>query len=598
MKVEFEEGESFLRKVHLTKIPCSLEIKMRGVIKETLKFRFLTPQISKGHWGFEKDIVTFIVQMLGKTEGEEKRRCAHLLRMMRFHKLFPPHEQMRGRRRFHIDWSHPRGRAEATTWFEIAKGTGIRGVADFVAQVTKSDKITSSSEELLKQAIYREPKLQVLFSEESYYRHRKDYLTLWETYDQFIRVGAEKMFKGEQNPTLNRFRKKRSVAFGKARKSLEECQIFLTREFFREEQKDHERAAETYKATLKRALGLHKNYRKTIKEGGSAPSVSSFLREFDSLVNDYIDELEADTKREGVLRISDKEIRTTGKECYIAFLRKSVVAKDISAKWSGLLGMIENLTYRGDAVKLLQREAESVCLGLVTWGINEIYRKIRKSLAAPEKRAFILAHYRQYRVLGGRSPICPFGGRILRLEPIIWDFFREMGESTAALIYAVLIFKYAPSFNERKTLQKELRERWRRYLFFYPSWERITRLDERGHKREQQWHKRTISLSTPIRGDRNGNIITLEDELYDEGSVHPFQARELKRKEAEQLIDSFCTPREAEILKLVRLDGYTLKEVANKIGEKEGRSLTHQAISRTIAKAIRAIVERCLQCPK
>lgn len=444
MKVKFEAGESFLKKVHLIEIPCSLEIKIRGVIRETLDFRFLTPQMSKGHWGFEKDIVAFILEMLGKTEGEEKKRCAHLLRMMRFHRLFPPHEQMRGQRRFHIDFGRPQPGSAPTTWFEIAKDKGFKEASDFIAYDTSRDKISSSSEELLRQAIYREPKLQVLFSEESYYRFIKDYLTLWETYDQFIRVGAEKMFKGEQDPILDRFRKKRPVAFYKARESLEECQIFLTREFFREEQKDHERAAETYRATLKKALDLYRTYRKTVKEGGSAVLSSSFSRNFDSLVNDYIAELEADAKREKVLEITDTELRTASKEFYINSLRKSIIAKDVNTKWSELLGIIENLTYRGDAAKLLQREAEGVCLGLVAWGINEIYRKIRKSLTTPEKRAFILAHYRQYRVLGGKSPIYPFGGRIPRLDPIIWDFFREMGETTGALIYSVMVFKYPP----------------------------------------------------------------------------------------------------------------------------------------------------------
>ncbi|GAI58817.1 unnamed protein product, partial [marine sediment metagenome] len=234
----------------------------------------------------------------------------------------------RGQRRFHIDFGRPQPGSAPTTWFEIAKDKGFKEASDFIAYDTSRDKISSSSEELLRQAIYREPKLQVLFSEESYYRFIKDYLTLWETYDQFIRVGAEKMFKGEQDPILDRFRKKRPVAFYKARESLEECQIFLTREFFREEQKDHERAAETYRATLKKALDLYRTYRKTVKEGGSAVLSSSFSRNFDSLVNDYIAELEADTKREKVLEITDTELRTVSKEFYINSLRKSIIAKD------------------------------------------------------------------------------------------------------------------------------------------------------------------------------------------------------------------------------------------------------------------------------
>jgi len=593
LKVEFKEGESFLKKVHLTRIPCSLEIKTKGIVKEVLEFRFLTPQISKGHWGFEKDIVAFMLEMLNKTAGEEKKRYTHLLRMMRFHRLFPPHEQMRGRRRFYINWSRPREGDEPTSWFKIAEGTGIRNAVDFIAHVTSREKTLPSSEELLKKAIYRKPKLQLPFSEESYHKHRTDYLTLWETYDQLIRIGAEKMLRGEQDPILGQFKKGRPKAFEKAKKSLEESQVFLTREFFREEQKDHERAAETYKTTLKKATDLYKKYGKTLKEDGSVPSSTLFPEEFNSLVSDFIAELKADIDREGVLKITSEEIRTADKESYVAFLRKSVVRKDIDTKWSCLMEIIENLTFRGDAVKLLQREAEGMCLELVNWGINEIYHKIRKSLTVPEKRAFILAHYRRYRVLGSRSPIYPFGGRIPRLEPVIWDFFQEIGKSTKALIYVVLVFKHLPSLNERKKLERELRERWRRYLFFYPSWEKLSRSNDRGRKRNQEWRERTISLSTALEEDADGTpIVTLQDRLSDEDSVDPFKPQELKRNEAEQLMKSCCTEREIEILKLSRLEGYTLKEIANKIGEKEGRSLTHQAISKVINKAIRKIVER------
>jgi len=590
MKVKFEEGQSFLRKVHLIEIPCSLEIKIKGVIRETLDFRFLTPQMSKGHWGFEKDIVAFILEMLGKTEGEEKKQCAHLLRMMRFHRLFPPHEQMRGQRRFHIDFSRPGRGKERTTWFEIARETGIKDAMDFIMYVTRLEKSLPSSRKLLKKAIYREPILKIPFSEESYYRYRQFYMRFWEACDnQAVKVGAAKMFRGEQDPLLDEMRKKNPSGYEKAKESLQESEVFIAREILKNELKDQEKKAKRYGPILQRALGLCRKYMKKDQKNKNVLANSAFSNEFDSLIDEYISQFRADTKREEVLVVTEDEIRTAGKETYIDSLEQSIVSKDASVKWSELVKLIENLTCESNAIRLMQREAEGVCLGLVNYGINETYRKIRKNLTVPEKRVFILAHYRQYKVLGKQSPVFPFGGRIPKLDPVIWDFFSETGETTKVLVSAVLIFKYAPSPGLEKTLAEELRQRWSRYLLFYPSWEGGTRWGERWRKDQKVWKKRTISLEAPVAEDEEGHVVTLRDTLQKNLLFSP-EVPERRRNEVCRLIEELCTPRETETLKLNR-EGYTQQEIAEIVSEKEGRPISQAAISKIIKKAIRKIVE-------
>jgi len=577
MKIKFDEKKSFLKEVSLKEIPRVLKIKDKGIEQKTLKFRSITPEAVDGHWQFEGDILPSLLRIREKIQDENRARYEQLLRMIKFHRLFPPREQMRGTRKFHVDWTRPQAPGEPSTWYEIAKRVVIKDAMDFIMLATQNDKIPPSSEELLKKAIYRQPTLEIPFSRESYKRFRELHMRRWEAYDSLVvKVGVPKMLRGEKDPLLDKMRNKNLRGYEKARKSPEESEKFILRQIFKNELEDQEEKAQRYGPILEKATNLYRKYLEKSQGGKNVLANRAFSDEFDSLMNAHIAQCEGDTKRRKLLAITKDEIRTVRKEAYIDFLKQSIASKDVRAKWSGLVKLIENLIYEGNAIRLIEREAEKVCLGLIHYGINEIYRKIRKNLTVPEKRAFILAHYQQYKVLGKSSPVFPFGGRIPRLDPIIWDFFTETGETTQALVYSVLVFKYPPSARLRKRYVEKLIERWNRYLWFYPIWEGIERQDDRDRKRQEVWEKRTISLETLIQEDKEGHTLPLGDILQSEGPE--------RQEIVFQIIDERFPPEEAEILKL-RFKGYTLQQIGKMVGK------SREAIRKTILKAREKILE-------
>lgn len=594
MKVKFDKKENFLKEVSLKEIPCALKIKDKDVEQEVLKFRFLTPKSIGGHWQFEKDIVPSLFRIRDKTEGEKRARYEELLRIIKFHRLFPPRKQMRGTRKFHMDFSRPQEGKEPTTWFKMARDAGIKDAMDLIMHVTKEEKSLPSSKELLAKAIYRERTLKIPFSRESYYRFREEFMRIWEAFDRLvIETAVPKMLRGEKDSLLNKLRKKNPHGYKKARKSDQESEKFILRNILKNDLEDQERIAKRYATILEKAGNLYQKYTNKDQKGKKSLADSAFSNKFNSLMNEHISQCKADTKREKVLRVEKGEISTQKKETYIDSLKQSIISKDVNIKWSELIKLIENLVYKSDAIRLIQREAEEVCLGVVNYGINEIYRKIRKNLTVPEKRAFILAHYRQYRILGEQSPVFPFGGRIPKLDPIIWDFFWETGETTKVLVYLVLIFKYSPSARVRKDLAEELGEKWRRYLLFYPAWEKIEREEDKERKYQQAWKLRQVwddkkqkfrwkgkkSLETPQKKDKEGEVLTLGDTLSKDLSEE-----EKEKIEVQWLIEKFCTPREVQMLKLA-MEDYNRQDIAKKMG------ISRQAVSKAIHKAIRKIVE-------
>jgi len=372
--------------------------------------------------------------------------------------------------------------------------------------------------------------------------------------------------------------------YRRARRSSQESKEFIVRRFLKDEFKNQERVAQRYRSILEKARGLLEKYMAKAKEGKGSLADSAFCNESDSLIHEFIVLAQEDEERKMVLEAGRDGVRPQRKQILIDSLQRKIASRDVGVKWDGLVKLLEKLTHRGSAIKLMQREAEGVCLGLLHYGISEIYRKIRKNLTVPEKRAFILVHFRQYKVLGGKSPVLPFAGRMPARERVIWDFFEETGDRTKGLVYSALIFKSHFSAEQTERFAEELRNRWNRYLLFYPAWEEITRGDERERKRRQQWKKRTISLETPVAEDEEGNTLTLGDTLEKP------KDSERGRKEALKLAERYCTLREVEILKL-KLEGYSEQEIADIAGKKESRTITQQAISKIIKKAIRKIVE-------
>ena len=582
MKVELDSKQSFLDEAKLEEIPHYLTVRERGVGQETLEFRFVTPEVANQRWKLEEDMVNSLDAITKKAKGQEQARYGEILSLIRFHYLFPPWGQMRGTRRFHVAFSQPNSGQPANTWYEIAKGSGINKVMDLIKYATKRERVLGSPNELLKKAVYEKPTLQIPFSRESYHKFRDDFMKWWQLLDrQFVEVLIPKLIAGKDDPLLSHMRHVDPNGYKRARKSTKVAQEFVFRRYFKDELKNQDELAKVYSALLDKAISLSQKYVARAREGKGSLSSSGFPNGFDSVMTEFVAQVEKDKKRDKVLRVGKDRITIMDMSTYLDSLRKSIRSSDVVIKWSALVEMIEAVTYKGNAIRLIQREAEAAYLTLLHHVITHIYRKIRKELTVAEKRAFILAHFRQYNCLGRKSPVLPFGGRIPVRERAIWDFFEETGERVKGLVYSALIFKSHFSVEDRRRFTRELKDCWNRHLLFYPSWDYLTPEDERVAKYHQRAKERTKSLETPVSKDEEVNPVTLGETIA---------APKEPDNELDYLLEKHCTPRQAKVLRL-QCEGYVEREIAEVIGREQGKTISQQAISKIITMARRRIVE-------
>ena len=581
MKVTFAEGESLLREVNLREISCRLIIKEEAGKQKTLRFRFLTPEVINGQWHFVDEMIEALLRFCQQTRGAERARCEGIIRELKFFRLFPPTGQMRGKRRFRMHFARPRDKEEPTTWFQLAENTGVQGVMDLIKHMTKKEKRLGATSQLLQKAMYREPVLDIPFDPEDYREFRNDYMKIWVAYNRLaIAVGAPRMVKGETDSRLDMIRSKDPEGYKKAMQSLETSEKFIMRSWFRNELENQEDVAERYGPILARAQGIYRKYVEQVKRTKKSPSVTSFPVEFASLVHEFGVQVREDKERKKFLLLGENDIVTQDKEDYMNSLERILASKNVNDMWLELVSLIQALICQSNAIKLVQREAEGIWLALVSSALQEIYRKIRKKMTVPEKRAFILGHFQRYKVLGKRSPAVPFSGRIPALDPIIGDFFQRTGKETGALVYSVLIFKYPTSPRLRNLFAAELEERWKRYLLFYPAWEHLDRSDDKERKHRKALGQRTISLEHPLGKDKDetDKVLTLKDTL------ESCQESEQAKTQVDFLLEKFCSARERRVLNL-RLKGYTQQEIAEIIGREENRLITRQAITKTMIQA-------------
>jgi hypothetical protein len=263
-------------------------------------------------------------------------------------------------------------------------------------------------------------------------------------------------------------------------------------------------------------------------------------------------------------------------EEYLGFWQ-AYLSDDILEKWYMICWITAHLVNRNECVRLLQREAESVYHGVLDYAFKGIYRKIRRHMTVPERRAYALLYF--------RLPI--FNGNIAVMNPIIMSFFADMDDETQALILLVLVFKRR-EWGGEKDLDKELERRWRAYLKFYPYWLEIIQDEDRQAMRQRTLQKCTLSLHHPDPADKGGKKLTLEDRLPDPKGrpANILQAIILgSGGKLEDWAQKYCTP--IQVVHVVRKirDEKTETEIA----EEEG--ITQQAVSKSIRAAYKRIRE-------
>lgn len=299
MKVKFDEKESFLKEVSLDEVPHHLTIRSKGVEQETLEFRFFTPKSVDGHWEFEKEILPSILHRRDEAKGEERLRHNHSLRMIKFHRFFPPR---RSTRQFFIDWRQPQLRKEPTTWYEIISGmaeyAGIKDAGDYIRLVMKKEKILLPSTELLGETIYGEPAPKISRTLESYCRFRDFFMKYWERFDYLAtKLLIPKMLRGEKHILLTEMRERDYYGYEKARKSAQASEEFIMRRFLKDELESEGKVAQRYKPVLEKATGLYQRYVDKAKKGKKSLAKSCFSSEFDSLINEHVTQVEEDEER-------------------------------------------------------------------------------------------------------------------------------------------------------------------------------------------------------------------------------------------------------------------------------------------------------------
>jgi hypothetical protein len=263
-------------------------------------------------------------------------------------------------------------------------------------------------------------------------------------------------------------------------------------------------------------------------------------------------------------------------EEYLCFW-SAYLSDDILEKWSMVCWITAHLINRNECVRLLQREAESVYHGVLDYAFKEAYRKIRRRMTVPERRAYALLYFRQ--------PL--FNYHVAVTNPIIMSFFTNMDAETQTLILLVLVFKMR-EWGGEKDLDKELERRWRAYLRFYPYWLDIIQYEDREAKRQQTTQKCMLSLHHPDPADKGGKRLTLEDRLSDPKTrpANILQAIILENGAmVEDWAQKYCTPKQASHVVGRFRDGKTEAEIAKEDG------ISQQAVSKSIRAACKRIRE-------
>jgi len=599
--------------------PLTLTLTGKNGLREAFALRVFVPECVPGGCQFITDMIFRLRVMLERTTGEEHDFYQYAIQMLRFYLIYPELDPHRTRHFNLKTLDH------SETFRGLAAHTRTKRLTQPERLIKFAGETTDPTSRLLLNAIYIRPDLSSPLMHPDYIAFREqclsEMMSVMEWIEGMKRDAIEQLRRGiESDPTLSADQRSQqldtlaSLLAGEAGAELREiCQDverLVLKEALELEDRQSVRFADLVQEArrLQEPIGrevAEKHIELLAEDGVSlTPEYASCIQErLDTSAVNWLlwqtilrfeevygleplrdlelvdlpgdlDELVLDEDLEEQI---DQELSQEPEfEEYLGFWQ-AYLSDDILEKWYMTCWITAHLVNRNECIRMLQREAESVYHGVLDYAFREIYRKIRRHMTVPERRAYALLYF--------RLPI--FNPHVAVMNPIIMSFFADMDEQTQTLVLLVLVFKRR-EWGGEKDLDKELERRWRAYLKFYPAWLEIIQDDDREAKRQQTIQKCTLSLHHPDRHDKGGKKLTLEDRLPDPKSrpANLLQAIILgNRGTIEEWAQKYCTPiQSAHVLRRFR-DEKTQEEIAKEEG------ITQQAVSKSILGACNRIRE-------
>jgi hypothetical protein len=614
-----EQGEFQVR--HLT-----LTLTGKDGIRESLGFRVFVPQAVDGRCHFITEMIFRLRVMVERTTGQEHDFYQYVIQMLRFYLIYPELDPHRTRP-FNLKTFN-----QSETLRELAALTQAKRLSKPERLIKFAGETTEPTGRLLLDAIYIHPDLSIPLASPDYLAFREQCLSemMWilEWTEGMKRNAVERLGRQieqlrreiESDPNLSSDQRAQvldevaSIQAGEVDIQLREACQQVERLVLKETLKLEDRQSVQFADLVQEArrlqepigrevaekhiellaedgVSLPPEYASCIQERLDTSAVNRLLWQtilrFEEVYGleplrdlelvDLPEDLDEIVVDEDLEEQIDQELSQEPEfEEYLGFWH-AYLSDDILEKWYMTCWITAHLVNRNECIRLLQREAESVYHGVLDYAFREIYRKIRRHMTVPERRAYALLYF--------RLPI--FNRHVAVMNPIIMSFFADMDEQTQTLILLVLVFKRR-EWGGEKDLDKELERRWRAYLKFYPYWLEIIQDEDRQAMRQRTIRKCMLSLHHPDRDVRGGKKLTLEEKLPDPKSrpANVLQAIILESgAKLEDWARQYCTPKQAaHVVKKIR-DEKTETEIA------EEEEITQQAVSKSIHAAYKRIRE-------
>jgi hypothetical protein len=475
--------------------PLSLTLTGKDGLRGTLALRVFVPESMQGRCHFIEDMIYRLRAMLERTTGEEHDFYQWAIRMLRFYLIYPELDPHRTRRFNLKTFDH------SETLQELAALSQTKRLAKPERLIKFAGEATAPTSRLLLDAMYIRPDLSIPVACPDYIAFREQCLAemmrVMEQIEGMKRDAIEKRRREiESDPKLSadqraqELDKLASIQAGEADAQLREVCQHVERLVVKEALKLEERESTWFADLVQEArrlqepigsevaekhmerlaedgVSLTPEYASCIQERLDTSAVNSLLWQtilrFEEVYRleplrdielvDLPEDIDEIVLAEDLEAQIEQELSQEPEfEEYLCFW-SAYLSENILEKWSMLCWITAHLINRNECVRLLQREAESVFHGVLDYAFKEVYRKIRRGMTVPERRAYALLYFRQ--------PI--FNYHIAVMNPSIMSFFNDMDSETQTLILLVLVFK-VHEWGGEKDLDKELERRWRAYV--------------------------------------------------------------------------------------------------------------------------------------
>jgi hypothetical protein len=465
----------------------SLTLTGKDGIRETLALRVFVPESVQGRCLFIEDIICRLRAMVEQTAGEEHDFFQWVIQMLRFY-LISPELDPRRTRHFNLKTLD-----QSETLQELAAHSQTKRLAKPERLIKFAGETTAPTSQLLLDAIYIRPDLRIPLGRPDYITFREQYLSemmrVIERIDGIKRDAIEKVRRHiekvqrdiESNTALSADQRDKVIAeltslqAGKGDADLHQLHLDCMRSVIEEALKIEDRRSAQFADLVQEARRLQEPIGREVAE----TQIERLAEDGVSLTPEYISCIQARLDTSAVDRLlwqtilrfeevfgleplrgiqlvnlpedldeivspDDDEIVFSDDveatidqalsqepefEEYLCFW-SAYLSDDILEKWSMVCWITAHLINRNECVRLLQREAESVYHGVLDYAFKEAYRKIRRRMTVPERRAYALLYFRQ--------PI--FNYHVAVTNPIIMSFFMHMDAETQTLILLVLVF--------------------------------------------------------------------------------------------------------------------------------------------------------------